>query len=189
MQRVQIKIETDEDMALIKAAGIANPKIGEYFCATYNGSICDSSTISGAIPIPDFLGLEEEKALLERIKPARRSDIPAQSRRGKGLNCWEVKPKMTNKQIITDHMRLKGEAITHSIRQTEKSVIVHVPENRNFYGILQAARDLHYNRADVAAALKHDGWANLEEIDESEGLDSLLWLAERCKLSRCPVLK
>ncbi len=69
-----------------------------------------------------------------------------------------------------------------TLRRTAKRVIVSIPEHDNYYGIRQAARDLHYDAAEVDAALKHDGWASLDQIDASAQMDAVTWLAERCSL-------
>jgi len=69
------------------------------------------------------------------------------------------------------------------IRKTEKRVVVSIPEHDNYYGIRQAARDLYYDASEVAAALKHDGWESLDEIDASEQINAATWLAERCRLA------
>ena len=88
----------------------------------------------------------------------------------------------TIKTIINGRYDENEKPIFGEIRISEKAVTLMIPEGLDYYGICRKKSHKTYPIEKVKAALKHDGWASLEEIENSQHLIASCYLEERVKL-------
>jgi len=83
--------------------------------------------------------------------------------------------------LINGRYNDDGSVVKGEIRISENGVTVMMPCAHDYFGITKKKAHKTYPLADVEAALQHDGWASLGEIENSGKLTAAEWLAERVR--------